>query len=124
MFVMIAGFAGISTSGISLEVTTETFSDILKENNSTVVGENVVLTDTQLQGFLSDIEDASIVQKYSDYLNKSTQTSLLAEEIVELHYYSLSESEQADFRKKTQNQRIDVSADDHGTILISYNPNY
>ena len=97
------------------------FSEILNTNNITVTGNKVEMTDKQIQGFLLDINDDKICQKYERQISKNAHTVLSPEDILELHYYTLSEDDKKIFLDKTRNEKVDICMDEYGTILISYN---
>lgn len=105
----------------------EDFSTILKANNITLIGSMSKLTEFQIDGLLMDIDSKymEIYEKYENYIfAEGTKIELSPEEILELQYYTLSEIEQEDFLNETRNQIITIFVDEHGTILISYNPNF
>lgn len=116
-----------STANANANDVKEDFSTILKENDITVIGNMSKLTEFQIDGLLRDIDSkyTEIYEKYENYiLAEGTKIELSPEEILELDYYTLSESEQEYFLNRTRNQIITIFVDEYGTILISYNPNF
>lgn len=100
------------------------FSGILDEYNVLVKGDRYYLTDYQLNGFLMGIDDEYICTKYENYMQSNAGSNQVSpEDILELHYYSLHESEREVFLKKIQNQEVTIDMGDNGAILISYNVN-
>lgn len=76
---------------------------------------------------LVDSADNMPINISTKLTNKQTKTSdtilVNPEEILELHYYSLSPEEQSKFLYKISNQEVNVTSPSNGIILISYNVN-
>ena len=103
----------------------ESLSKELAAQNITVSGSNTELSHFQLSGLLDCIntEYSTIISKYDEILSATKgNISITPEDILELHYYSLTTKEQEIFLQDAKNQRVDISSKD-GAILISYNSN-
>ena len=101
------------------------FSALLEEYNITIDGTNVDMTKSQISGFASMFNKKDINSKDTNYHMISSNNEIMQlspEQILEFHYYSLSNDEQRNFIYQTANQKVHVS-ENNDIILISYNSN-
>lgn len=98
------------------------FASLLEKNNIYVEPLNVKMTCDQIEGMLRDVQSSEVVEQYKAYLDDKDKVTMTAMDLVELHYYSLSQYERARFLRKASGQKITVEVGDEGsTVLISYN---
>lgn len=112
----------------------ESFSDLLKDNDISVLGSDIKMKPSQVRGYVKmfDQKDNYAKTKYNKMLpsnEKSTSIktssneysiNITPEEILELHYYSMKPDERKEFIGKVSNQKVDISMK-NDIILISYN---
>lgn len=109
------------------ETGTETdFSRILEENGIHVEGHTEPLSFRALEGLLLEVdtEYSQVWEKYKAILSSGEPVVLSPEEILELHYYRLSQAEQSMFLARAKNQKVNIDMNQEEVILIGYNPNF
>lgn len=103
------------------ELPTSEFHNLLDSNNISVSGNCADMTISEINGFLSGTKYEESSTLYTHQADTNT-IKMTPEEILELHYISLSDEEKSKFLDKVRNQTVDIHKKDN-VILISYNPN-
>jgi hypothetical protein len=102
----------------------DSFTQLLDLNHVTINGHDSYLTNIQLKGLIDMVnsKDSNIIEKYKQKLTMDdSKIKLSAPEVLELHYYTISTDKQKNLINDISNNKVDVSIDEKGTILISYN---
>lgn len=100
---------------------TKSFNELLYTNNIEVVGSTVYMSNYEFTKLVDSAENIPINEnaKLTNKIEKTTDNILVTpEDILELHYYSLTSEEQSKFLTKISNQQVDVSVPGKGSVGV------
>lgn len=124
----VAVLFGSKTHSMAEDLQEHDFHSVLLEHNITVEGEYADFTNSRVCSLIEEVDPSwqdVMQEKYASALQENDRfLTVSPEELLELHFYSLSDRGREEFLKKIDHQKVSVETDKNGdVILISYNPN-
>lgn len=102
------------------------FDSLLEDYQICVEGQTEALSFGAIEGLLMEVDTkySEVWKKYKEILSRQESVALSPKDILELHYYSLTDMEQKAFLARARNQKVNIDISQKEAILISYNPNF
>lgn len=101
----------------------DSFEQMLKENNTTVVGPTIRMSRFQIEGLLGEIKDNENVRnKYLKRIDEEGRIELTPTELLEIDFWTRNLFGQKWFLERIKNQEVQIDQKEDGTAyIIAYN---